>query len=431
MDATTQHALERSYVEPWLDHSSADQFCGVGTGVPAATRLPAADRSAQAFVERSSPRATQAARSTQSSDPTDRLLELVGSIYEAALDPTLLPAALTGLASTLHAREAQLHLWDPATGSVADSALCERSDPATDAAYVTHYGAIDPWRAALQGQAPGKVLRCHHRFDDKFVAQSEFYRDFCIPAGKRWTTGTYFEAGADMTAVLSIRREPDQSPYEDWTDQALLRLAPHFHRAALLRRQLGARSSAGLHTEALVHALPTACALLDAQGRIVTHNEAAHSALAALSGRPHDEPLQLTEVNAQLNRSMSVIRTAGKELPQTVQVASNQAGAWRVHLIALRTLSPSRDACELGMTLAVFETAMRSEADRLAAARTHYRLTAAQAGVLGFMLKGKSVKQIAVERACSVDTVRAHVKAVLERTGFHSQRELVAALARS
>lgn len=431
MDGTNQQALEHDYVDPWLSHPSANQFSGVGDRQAAATRLAAGDKWAHIFAERPTARPPQTSPFTPSSEPTGRLLELIGSIYEAALNPAGLPAALTGLASALQAREAQLHLWDHATGQVADSVLCDRSDPAAEAAYVTHYGAIDPWRNALQCQQPGTVLRCHHRFDAAFVAGSAFYQDYFIPAGKRWTTGTYFKAEAEMTAVLSVRREPNRSPYEDWTDQALLRLAPHFQRAALLRRQLGSRRAAGLHAEALVHALPIACALLDKQGRIVVHNAAARSVLAALSGQPQNEPLRLAEVDAQLHRSMSVIQTAHKQLPQTLQIASNLGGAWRMHLIALHTLGSSRDACELGMTLAVFETAMRSEAGRLAAARARYRLTAAQAGVLEFMLKGKSVKQIAVQRACSVDTVRAHVKAVLERTGFHSQRELVAALAHS
>ena len=114
-----------------------------------------------------------------------------------------------------------------------------------------------------------------------------------------------------------------------------------------------------------------------------------------------------------------------------MQVASNLGGAWRLHLISLRMLKPSCDASELGMTLAVFESSTRTEAERLDAARTRYQLTAAQAAVLAHMLQGRSVKRIAADRDCSVDTVRAHVKAVLERTGFHSQRELVAALARS
>jgi DNA-binding CsgD family transcriptional regulator len=57
------------------------------------------------------------------------------------------------------------------------------------------------------------------------------------------------------------------------------------------------------------------------------------------------------------------------------------------------------------------------------------RLTRAEMEVMACLLTGLPAKTIASQRGASVNTVRSQIMAILEKTGFRSQRELIASYA--
>jgi CRP/FNR family cyclic AMP-dependent transcriptional regulator len=66
--------------------------------------------------------------------------------------------------------------------------------------------------------------------------------------------------------------------------------------------------------------------------------------------------------------------------------------------------------------------------DPLAGLGRQYRLTPAELAVVRLLARGARSKEIARERDASVHTVRAQIKSVMEKTGTHSQLELLARL---
>lgn len=61
--------------------------------------------------------------------------------------------------------------------------------------------------------------------------------------------------------------------------------------------------------------------------------------------------------------------------------------------------------------------------------REFYELTPAEAKVAGLLYDGHSLKAIAAECDCSINTVRAHLKRIFRKCGVHSQAALVRLLA--
>lgn len=55
----------------------------------------------------------------------DRLLELVGSVYESVLDPAMTAMALDRFASFFGGVAAQLYTFDEASGEVVDSQITD------------------------------------------------------------------------------------------------------------------------------------------------------------------------------------------------------------------------------------------------------------------------------------------------------------------
>jgi DNA-binding NarL/FixJ family response regulator len=59
------------------------------------------------------------------------------------------------------------------------------------------------------------------------------------------------------------------------------------------------------------------------------------------------------------------------------------------------------------------------------------RLTRAEVEVLAGLLKGLPAKAIASRRSASVNTVRTQIVSILEKTGYNSQKELMASFSHS
>lgn len=135
---------------------------------------------------------------------------------------------------------------------------------------------------------------------------------------------------------------------------------------------------------------------------------------------------------AQPERQAAWLQTVGQvgteRLPRTLTLACPNGTAWRLHLIPLQLIARAADAVDAQLMLAAFERGEVDAAQRQAALRARFHLTAAQAEVLSGLLEGRSAKQIAQRRRASVNTVRTHVKAIFEKTGCRSQRELIVRL---
>jgi DNA-binding CsgD family transcriptional regulator len=91
------------------------------------------------------------------------------------------------------------------------------------------------------------------------------------------------------------------------------------------------------------------------------------------------------------------------------------------------------DAGVTRLILAIFDDRMTSHpaeppAGSMAAVA---RLTRAEAEVLAGLLKGLPAKTIAARRNASVHTVRSQIMAILEKTGYNSQKELMASFGTS
>ena len=164
---------------------------------------------------------------------TDRLLDLVGAIYETALDPAAMPQALGKLAGALEANVAQWCCADRDSGAVLASVVSQGADPAVHRAYVSRYGAIDPRRRRVEALPDGTVMRCSDAFDERFVSRSEFYQDFYLPAGQRWNMATRYDAGNGAAASLGVSRPLGAPAFEDEAVREFMRIVPHLRKASL------------------------------------------------------------------------------------------------------------------------------------------------------------------------------------------------------
>jgi len=361
------------------------------------------------------------------------LLNVVGLIYASAVEPEKTTEMLRLLNDTVGGATAQTFTWDKSSGEMLHSQFSATDSVLEEAnrQYLSHWGALDPRAPLLVSLPSGEVLRCHERFDDRFVAASSFYQDYFIPRGLRWSIAAVVDSCAESATAVAGLRGPEASPFEDWAAAALQKLLPHFHKASLIRAKLQVQEPANKSVVEMLKVLPTPCLFTDHAGRCIERNQAFDSAVELLSLRVVVGRVRFAEPNLQTRWEAALSDTHATALAQSFLASASNGKQWRVHLIPLHSVMHSGDALDKKMILVVFDRKDQDVQPTVESLTLGARLTKAELDVATSLLQGLPAKVIARQRGASVNTVRSQIMAILDKTGHKSQRELIAALGAS
>jgi DNA-binding CsgD family transcriptional regulator len=366
--------------------------------------------------------------------PNNELLDLVGSIYASALEPVGMTQALRAVSATVRGTFAQLLTVHRNSGRVLNSLISDGS-PALEAAhreYLSEWAAFDPRAEWLASLPSGAVARCHDHFDDAFVGANSFYQDYLIAHGFRWALAGVLESGADTTTVVVGVRAIDAPPFEDWAADSLRQLLPHVRQAYLIRSRLDRHAAAGASAVEMLRALPVPCLFTDQAGRCIERNRAFDDALEALPMRLALGRVRFADTDMQSAWEAALSDTHATAVEHTFTAGPPGARQWQIHLIPLHWRLLDGDLLDNRMIMAVFQAGGAAQAQPAVGSFTPAaRLTQAELEVATGLLHGLSAKVIAKERGASVNTVRSQIMSILDKTGFKSQRELIAAVGTS
>lgn len=188
----------------------------------------------------------------------------------------------------------------------------------------------------------------------------------------------------------------------------LAKIAPHAGEA--LRRL------AIIHQDPAASSAPEAVIL--AEGDVVV---AVGGVVAQLGWGAVPVGAQLPVPLAMVVRRLEALETGNPAgLPATVRINTPTGGLVAVHATRLRE--------ESGSGPAVLTLAPVSPAERSSLLLAAYGLTPAQRRVANLVLQGRTTRQIVIDLHISAHTVQDHLKAVFDKTGVRSRRELVGAL---
>jgi len=364
---------------------------------------------------------------------TEELLQLAEQVHRCSIDEGCLPEALHRLGAFLHAGVVQLLTVDSATGAVLDARLGEAAFETSNKDYLSEWARFDPRlrEAARLGRL--EVFACHERFDDAFVAQDHFFQGYLIPHGWRWSLVGRFEPMPGISMVLLVTRDAKHGRFDPVAAQTLKQLLPHFQQAMsigrLLERYAGALESAA---EAM-RLMPTPCLLTDHVGRCMEGNEAFSRALDPLSIRIVTGRVRFNDPALQSRWETALFETHATALPKSAQLPLAGGHEWKLRLLPWYTQPMAGESGGTRLILAIFDDRVTSHPAELPAGSMAAvaRLTRAEAEVLAGLLKGLPAKAIATRRNASVHTVRSQIMAILEKTGYNSQKELMASFGTS
>jgi DNA-binding CsgD family transcriptional regulator/PAS domain-containing protein len=216
-------------------------------------------------------------------DPTF-LTDLVGHIYEAAVDPdhwdeflTILERVYPGSRVTLFGHE---------NGRPSETLTRYKNFAPDDLrAYVDYYVTNSPYIARGRTLPVGQATHYEVMVDEKELKATEHYNDFVRPRRLGyWGTGVVIERCPERATALSLadhQNDPDRRARQLRLIDALV---PHLVRAFRLQRMVAAQQATGDAAQAAFDRWAHAAFVLNAGGRVVVMNSAAETLLGRADG---------------------------------------------------------------------------------------------------------------------------------------------------
>lgn len=348
--------------------------------------------------------------------------QLIDNIYEAAFQPDRWPSVLEALAQAtggvggllFAAQEKGLH-W---TAS-------ERVHQAF------HDYVVDGWfrrcgrRICLFDTAHSSFLTEKDYWTEEEYSNNEIYQKFFIPRSLGWSAGTGLTITTGDNIVCSIENDYSTGPMDDKNKFYLNSLRPHIARSAMVAARLGLESATTAAETMAKIGVPIF--LLNRSGDIIK----AHHTTEALSSSVTYKNGQLGFLNNKAhqlytNALATAYNPQGKS-PSSFPVSDQEDTAQFVaHLLPLR--GASQDIFRHGYAILILLSLNTTPIPPTMIIRSLFDLTHAEAQTARALVKGNTVQQIAALQGVSVNTIRTHLRKVMEKTGCIRQAELVSML---
>ena len=360
----------------------------------------------------------------------DDVLDLIGQIYEAGIEPRLWDATLVRLGERFGANAGTLATMVSGSNQVSFS-----SEFGTDPEWLARYNQefckpeLNPLVPAIRRLRPGLAAADWMLLPKQNLMRSPFYNEWSLPLDRHTYCGLMMLAGPQAVGTIVFcrgRRSGDFTPDEVALLQAL---SPHLVRAVGLSRHLGALEGKRQLSDALLDVAARPVIVVEPDGRIVQANGAAWRILDAADGllvrrdrlaavRPADTSTVRRRIKATAERdlaacgAMAVVRRSGA-LPYSVAMTPVPIDAVGLEqgkvLVAVFVADPHANPPDMASTLQIA-----------------YGLTLAEASLVELLAHDTPSLADAADRlGVSQTTVKTHLRHCYQKTGARRQTELI------
>ena len=348
---------------------------------------------------------------------------LVDRIYECAFIPDLWPEILAELAHLGGALSGWLYISDGNVVRWSASSQEARADlqPLMESGQFTRLERLNRLlRAKQTGFVPDRTL--YSSLEE--MRNDPAYRDILYPRGMGWGTGTAIALPTGDDMAISLERAYDQGSASPAELKALNLVHSHLARASFVaaRMQLERARAA---TQALGLLGIPALVFAD-NGKILAANQLIETLSGFILWRTKDRiALGDTRADALLRDAIATVDRDDAPSVRSFPVR-NAGSAMIAHVVPIR--GSARDIFSRCAAMLMLTPVTRPEAPSVELIRSLFDLTPAEARVARGLAAGQTVRDLAAGSGTSANTVRTHVNAVLTKTGYSRQSDVVALL---
>jgi len=363
---------------------------------------------------------------------TEELLDVIGHIYETAVDDSLWSEALEKICKLVDAPYGNLSVIDFAQSNL-NFMQGIRYDPEYLRTYDEYFLSVSPYREAFFS-VPEQVHIGFENLPESDYVQTEYYNDWALPQGLHDDLGYIFNRDGGRMVILNCTRGRNAQRFGSAEMDTFRILAPHIKRVVDLRQRFWALQNQQDASLAVLERLRFGVILVDDEERPLHANPAAEDILGAGDGlcvtRGH--------FSAGLHGETQALR---KLIHQAVLTGRGEAG------FAGGTLALTRRSN--AVPLSVLVSPLRAERHNLAPGRGRacavvlvsdqdkplpsagemlrllYGLTPAEARLAEELVSGRSLSEASERLRISKATARNQLKAVFLKTDTHRQSALV------
>ena len=349
--------------------------------------------------------------------------KLIDSIYASALDVDLWPGTLAMLADLFDGTQATLYSHNTRDRR-ADVHAQSGLDPAFLRSYVEHFGQLNPFVDRVAELAVGVSATAEDLVRRDVYHGGEFFNDWVRPQGcLEFITTNLFHRGDALSGITVLRgaRAFDRHEKALWG-----MLASHLRRALQVHRELYAARVVRDGAVETLDRLSIGALVVGAGSEVIFANVAAEAALRGGHGlRARGGRLcgETPSASGALDRAISAAAATGAghgSHPGGVVVLPSRDGRSVPVLVSpLRVGAPPIDAPAVA-ALVLLGGERQPQARPEDLAKT-FGLTAAESRLLSALVAGQSLSDHATAKGIAIETVRAHLRQVLAKTGTNRQ----------
>jgi DNA-binding CsgD family transcriptional regulator/PAS domain-containing protein len=365
-------------------------------------------------------------------DQAEQLSELIGEIYDAALDPSLWSDVLGKAGRFVGGPVAAIFAKSPTalTGTVYYHS--GGKDPSYRQLYFDKYIKFDPTTTAQYFSEVGQPMAVADIMPYQEFLETRFYKEWVQPQGMVDAVTAVLDKSVTSAALFAVFRYQSDGVVDDETRQRMRLIVPHIRRAVLIGRLVDLRVADAAGLADTLDGLSAAMCVVDPDGRIVHANAACHvlidagDFLSAIRGRivARDAKVDQTlrELFAAAGAGDAAIGTRGIALPLVARDGSHYVA----HVLPLTSGARRLAGIAYSATAALFicrvAAEVRSPPEVIARA---YNLTPTELRVLLAIVDVGGVPESAVALGIAESTVKTHLGRLFVKTRARRQADLV------
>jgi DNA-binding CsgD family transcriptional regulator len=360
------------------------------------------------------------------------LTKLIGSVYDAAAEPTVWEPFLEQLTKISRADSAALVMHNLGLAVHTITASWE-TDADADRLYQQHYGSVDVWTMKAQSKPAGYVCTSDSLCPPEELATTEFYNDFLSRYGiAHGMFGMFGMVEGDTTSLASISlyRGPRSGKFRISDLGILNLLIPHIRRAFKLHFQFSQLKGRSEGIEAALNMLVTGVIFLGAESEVLLMNRKAEKLLGSKDGLISVWGKLSAAVRAESARLQALIhgavqtgRGSGLSAGGTILISRENRRPLSITVAPLREINTSLSQRPAAV-LFVSDPDRNSElpCDLL---RSCYGLTPAEGRLAMVLMDGHSLKEAADSCGVTYNTAKSQLKIIFSKTHVQRQSELI------
>jgi DNA-binding CsgD family transcriptional regulator len=361
------------------------------------------------------------------------LSELIGVVYDAALDPPLWPRAIEKVCRFVGGSSANLFWHDAATEQSAQLHLFN-NDPHYTKLYFEKYFSLNPCFPAATFYDAGQVYGSTDLVPFEEMLETVFYEEWMKPQGVIDSVAANLEKSATSSSIIAIQMH-EADGLADAENRRLALIVPHLQRAVSIGRLFDQNRTAQAVLLETLDNVTAGVFLVGANGRLVFANGPGRALLndgALLTERMG----ALTAVSPQAQRALREALAAAENgnaaagNPGPIPLLTSLRGGSFAYVLPLTTGDRQRTGALHSAVAAVFvRKTSPANPPPLEALAKLYKLTASEVRIVDAVMKVDGVRALAETLGLTQATVKTHLHNVFRKTDTAGQTELVKLIA--